>query len=276
MVSIIVYSSDGYEDCWDPFFKLLKKNFPLDDSYEIILLTNTKDYQYPGLKINTMANGLDTSWSKRLKIGINKSENDIIFLIGDDFFLLKKVNKDLFNQQLKLIIENSEVDHIRLLHKPNKFKSSPSPFPFLDKIDLKTKYRFLYAPSLWKKESLLQYLVDFESPFMSEKMGNYRSKILKHGFYCMSDDFKKKYGNMYSCGTSGVIIKGKWAKWAVPVFKEKDLDIDVSIRGIREESEKKGSILKARKNQLMSPISTFKSYFSIFSLFLNTLFGEKN
>lgn len=276
MVSIIIYSSDGYEDCWDPFFKLLKKNFPLDDSYEIILLTNKKKYQYPGLRIRTMANGLNTPWSKRLKIGINRANYDIVFLIGDDFFLLEKVNEDLFNQQLKLIIESSEVDHIRLLHKPNKFKSSPSSFPFLDKIDNKTKYRFLYAPSLWKKQSLLQYIVDFESPFMSEKMGTYRSRILRHGFYCMSDEFKEKNGNMYSCGTSGVIIKGKWAKWVEPVFKKNDLDIDLSIRGVREESEKKGSILRARMNQLMNPSSTFKSYISIFSLYLKALVDGKN
>jgi len=272
MVSVIIYSSDGYSDCWDPFFKLFKQNFLLDDSYEIILSTNNKDYSYTGLNIITMANGMDVPWSKRLQISINKSKNDIIFLIGDDFFLLSKVDQNLFNEQLDFIINNKEIDHIRLLHKPGKFRTENSNFKYLDKISSFTKYRFLYAPSLWKKNVLLNYIANNETPFMAEKMGTYRSWILNHGFYCMSNDFNNKYGQLYSCGTSGVIVKGKWAKWAVPVLEAEDLKIDYSIRGIREESEKKMAMNKARMDQLMNPISTIKSFSSILILLFRSFF----
>lgn len=272
MVSIIIYSSDGYSDCWDPFFKLFKENFPFGEDYEIILSTNLKEYSYPGLNINTLANGMDVPWSKRLQISIEKSKNDIIFLIGDDFFLLSKVDKNLFNHQLELILKNKEVDHIRLLHKPGKFKTENSNFKYLDKISSFTRYRFLYAPSLWKKKVLLKYIANNETPFMAEKMGTYRSWILKHGFYCMSNDFVNKYGHFYTCGTSGVIVKGKWAKWAVPVLEAEDLKIDFSIRGIREEDEKKVAMNKARMDQLMNPISTIKSFSSILVLMLKSFF----
>lgn len=274
MISIIVYSSDGYADCWEPFFTLFKKNFTIEDSYEIILLTNTLNFEFTGLNIKTLANGIDTPWSKRLKTGIEKAKNDIIFLIGDDFFLLDKINDKHFDEQLALIKENQDVDHIRLLHKQGKFKSRPSKFSNLNIIDEKTKYRFLYAPSLWKKESLLQYIVDFESPFMAEKMSTYRSRILKHGFYCMSDDYIETHGPIYGCGTSGLIVKGKWAEWAVKVIEDKKLKIDVSKRGIRVEKEKKGAIFKARMYQILNPLSTYRSYLSIFELYLKSVFGK--
>jgi len=272
MVSIIIYSSDGYSDCWDPFFKLLKDNFLLDDNYEIILSTNNKDYSYPGLNIITLANGMHTPWSKRLQISIEKSKNDIIFLIGDDFFLLSKVDQNLFNEQLELIINNKEIDHIRLLHKPGKFKIENSNFKYLDKISKHTKYRFLYAPSLWKKGALKKYITNNETPFMAEKMGTYKSWVINHGFYCLSEDFIKKHGRLYTCGTSGVLVKGKWAKWSVPVLKEKDLKIDFAIRGVREDNEKKMSMNKIRMDQLMNPISTIKSYSSVLLLLLKSFF----
>lgn len=272
MVSIIIYSSDGYSDCWDPFFKLFKQNFLLDDSYEIILSTNNKDYSYPGLNIITLANGMDVPWSKRLQISLDKSKNDIIFLIGDDFFLLSKVDQNLFNEQLNLIINNKEIDHIRLLHKPGKFKTENSSFKYLEKISKHTKYRFLYAPSLWKKGTLKKYIANNETPFMAEKMGTYKSWVLNHGFYCLSEDFIKKHGRLYTCGTSGVLVKGKWAKWAVPVLEGKDLKIDFEIRGIREDDEKKMSMNKVRINQIMNPVSTFKSYSSVLILLLKSFF----
>lgn len=275
MFSIIIYSSDAYSDCWNPFFKLFKKYFPLNENHEIILLTNVKKYQYPGLNIISLANGMDVAWSKRLRLGVEKAKNTIIFLIGDDFFLLSKVNQKLFNQQLELIVKNNKVDHIRLLHKLDKFKFSPSSFPSLSQINKYTKYRFLYAPSLWKKTVLLKYIVDFESPFMAEKMGTYRSWVLNHGFYCLSEDFIKKNGCIYNCGTSGVIAKGKWEKWAIPKLKEENLDIDFLIRGIKKDYGSKTNRNRARLTQLLKPISTFKSYSSVFLLVLKSIFSKK-
>jgi hypothetical protein len=275
LISIVIYSSDAYEDCWIPFFELFHKNFATSYEYEILLLTNTKEFCSHALRVKTIKCGIRTPWSKRLKIGIEKANSEIIFLIGDDFFLLEKMNKTLFDQQVNLMVENSKIDHIRLLHKPNKFKSTPSSYQYLNKIDEKTKYRFLFAPSLWKRESLIQYIVDFESPFMAEKMGTYRARILKHGFYCMSEEFMENYGKMYSCGTSGMIVKGKWAKWTVPIIKEKGLDIVVEKRGVREETEKKGSIFKARMQQLYDPISTIKSYISIVLLYFDSKLNPK-
>ena len=51
MLSLVILSSDGYSDCWDPLFYTLKKYFPGIEKYEIILSTNTKSYSFPGLNI---------------------------------------------------------------------------------------------------------------------------------------------------------------------------------------------------------------------------------
>ena len=48
--TIVVSSCDKYEDLWEPFFSILKANWPELD-YQIVLNTETKKYKYPGLEI---------------------------------------------------------------------------------------------------------------------------------------------------------------------------------------------------------------------------------
>lgn len=64
MISFIVLSYDGYADCWDPFFTLLKKYFPESKEFEIILSTTTKSYEFEGLNIKTLTHGNDAPWGK--------------------------------------------------------------------------------------------------------------------------------------------------------------------------------------------------------------------
>lgn len=269
-ISIIIYSSDEYADCWEPFFKLFKKNFSTRFEYEILLLNNTKEYSDRDLQVNVIKCGAKTIWSKRLQMGLNRAKNELIFLIGDDFFLLSKMNPFHFEEQVDIINSEKEIDHIRLLHKPNKFKTEKTEFPNLEKISRYSKYRFLYAPGLWKKEVLFNYLVDFESPFMAEKMGTYRSWIFDDGFYCLSKEFISKNGRLYDCGSSGVIVKGKWASWAIKLLNKENLGINFDLRGIRKEEEKKSAMNAARINQLKNPRSTLKSYMSVLRLSIST------
>lgn len=275
MISIVIYSSDYYQDCWDPFFLLFKKYFPMQDDYELILITNTVIYKNNNLEVTTVNAGLDTPWSLRLRLGLEKAKNELIFLIGDDFFLLDYLNSSHLNKFIELINNSKGIDHLRFLHNPGKFKVRRSNNKELDIIEEFTKYRFLYAPGLWKKEKLTKYIVDFESPFMSEKMGTYRSWIHNDQFYCLSDKYLSDNDQFYKCGTSGVIAKGKWEAWAVPQLEKEKLGIDFSIRGIKDDYGSKSSIWKARKNQLKQPISTMKSIWSVFALLTVSVFTGK-
>ena len=273
-VSIIVYSSDQYADCWDPFFTLFKKNFSTRYEHEILLLNNTKEFSVKDLEIRVIKCGKNTIWSKRLQTGLLQAKYELIFLIGDDFFLLSKMNPAHFEEQIENIIHKNKIDHIRLLHKPDKFKTEKSGFSNLEKISKYTKYRFLFAPGLWKKKALLNYLVDFESPFMAEKMGTYRSWILDDGFYCLSKEFISVNGRLYDCGSSGVIVKGKWASWSVPLLNNENLGINFDKRGIRKEEEKKSAMNAARLHQVKNFRSTLKSYLSVLRLSIMTALNK--
>lgn len=267
--SVLLYSSDAYRDCWDPFFDLWSKYFNSKLKYEVLLLNNSLDFKHAKVDVTPVNCGLEAPWSKRLRIGIEKAQSDIIFLIGDDFFPLSKVDTGLLESHYSLMMTNDGIDHIRFLYNPGKFKTKSSDFTNLEEILRFTKYRFLFAPSFWKKKSLLKYIVDFESPFMAEKMGTYKSWILNHGMYCVSKEYIERNGRPFDCGSSGVIVKGKWADWSVPLLEKERLGIDFSVRGIRKEEEKKAAMNMARANQLKDLQSTLRSYLSVLKLMVS-------
>lgn len=259
MISIVIISSDGYEDCWDPFFKLFERNFENINDYELILSTNTKSYKHENLKIKTLQNGLDTAWSKRVQMSLEQCTYPIVMVMVEDFFLLSKFNGECFKQFIDLITNKPEVGHIRLLYNQEKIKTIPTENPLIDRIPSISKHRFLLLPGLWKKDVLCKYLVDFETPHIAEKMGNFRSWMRNDGFYCVSQKFLKENGRFYDCATSGAIIKGKWGKWLPERLKENEIKIDFKKRGFKTGESQKKAKLEVQLGMLKNPISTMKS-----------------
>jgi len=266
MLSFIVLSSDGYSDCWDPFFISFEKRFPKIENIEIILSTNTKDYSYKNLNIKVLAHGKDMPWSKRLRLSLEKAKNDIVLPLSEDFLLRSEVNKDVFTKVLDLIIYEKGIDHIRLLRAP-VYKTEKCDFEFLDKISAKTKKRFLFSPGLWKKDVLKKYINDHESPWIVEKMGDFRSKIYKDGFYCISNKYVKKNGQLYDTFFSGVIYKGKCQSFVVPFLEEEGFT-EILKRGVMTKDERSALKREAKKNLIADFFSILKSFFNLIILYL--------
>jgi hypothetical protein len=268
MLSIVILSSDGYSDCWDPLFYTLKKYFSGIEKYEIILSTNTKSYSYPGLNILSLANGMDTPWSKRLKMSLERAKNDNVLVMVEDFILRSPIDTKILDDFLLLMNQSDKVDHIRLLAPLKKIKVATSEFDKLDQMEFDTELRFTYLPGLWKKKTLLKYVKDYESPFMSERFGNIRSKIYKDGFYTVSKKYIEENGQFYDCEQSGVIFKGKWPRWVAAFFDKEGIEIDYTIRGFVTKEYRKETRKKSKLELIKNPVSTLRSVYSIIALIL--------
>jgi len=266
MLSFIVLSSDGYSDCWNPFFELFEKHFPNIPNMELILSTNTKEYTHETLKIKVLAHGNDLPWSKRYKLCLEQAENEIVLPLSEDFFLKSKIDEKDFMTALYLILNEKEIDHIRLLNR-GVFKTEKSNYNLLEKITLSTKKRFIFSPGLWKKKILNKYLVDFENPWIAEKMGDFRAKIYKDGFYCISEDYVKEKGQLYDTFFSGVIYKGKCAHYVVS-FLEEEGYTDILKRGIMSKDDMIEVKKKAKRGLILSFFPIMRSLFGLISLYL--------
>lgn len=268
MISILVLSSDGYSDCWEPFFNLLHKNFSECENHEIILSTNSVEYVHPTLDIRTITHKNNTPWSKRFKDSVISAKNDIILVLVEDDFLRSRMDSKLMNEFISLMKSNDEIDHLRLLSTFDRTKMKSSKYENIEEIEGRTKLRLTYLPALWKKKVLLKYLVDYESPFMSEKIGDFKSRIHKDGFYAVSRDFVDKNGQFYNGMASGVLFRGKWAEWTIPFFKENNINIDFKKRGFATEEFRKTTRSKSRMDLLKSPFLTLRSFLSLAKLYI--------
>ena len=118
-----------------------------------------------------------------------------------------------------------------------------------------------------EEKVLHKYVVNFETPYMAEKMGDLRSWVLNDGFYAIALDYLKNKGKLYDCASSGALIKGKWGTWLPDRLEENDIKLDFSIRGFKTlESNKKGR-LNVQLYLIKHPILTLRSIFSTLMLF---------
>lgn len=272
MITLIVCSYDGYSDCWDPFFIQLKKYFPEAVNFEIILSTTAKDYSFEGLNIKVLKHGKDAPWGERLKKSLKKAKYDIVLPISEDYFLRSKVNFKWFSDFTKLMYKNDDIDHIRLLRYRVYWKAKASNFKCLERIDPICKHRFLLIPGLWRKQILDKYLKNYENVFMSEKISGFRSWIRKDGFYSITEKHVEKYGQLYDTWNSGYVFKGKWVPWGIEFLDKENLNIDYTKRGILINDEMEKTRMASKLAIFKDPISSFKSFSSVFLLLIKSLF----
>ncbi|EOR94010.1 hypothetical protein ADIARSV_2844 [Arcticibacter svalbardensis MN12-7] len=232
---MIVNSSDGFEDCWEPFFTLLKKNWP-DFDYSLILNTEFKNYSFDGLKIvsSKVHEGIldrKLSWSECLIKAIELVDTPLILYVQEDYFIEKPVLKDTIDEFSRLM-EGGVIKYIGLTDIGNfgPFKNYEHDKRLV--VVGNSKYRISTQAALWDKDTLLSYLRPAENGWMFEIFGTQRAKR-------RSDLFLTANRLMYSSKNNPIItymhtgiIKGQWHENIPELFKKENISIDVSLRGI--------------------------------------------
>ena len=112
-VSILVNTCDLYEDAWDPFLFLLKKNWP-NFNYPVFLNTENKKYSGNEMKITTISNG-KLIWSERVLNSLEKIDSKYILFFLEDFFLLSPVNTELLGISIDVLNKYENVGVISYL-----------------------------------------------------------------------------------------------------------------------------------------------------------------
>ncbi len=277
-ISVIVSSSDGYNDCWDPFFKLFKLYFPLHLASEVLFVTNSLTYVNPDLKVRTITtsekNKKILPWSKRLHIALEQAKNEIVFILLEDLFLRSEGNEQKFKELIRLIYQHPEIGHIRFRSGP--WRKEKSEFEDLDLIGKWTKYRISMQPGLWRKEVLKKHLVLSESAWDLENIGSWRSNVLNDRFYSISSEYLSKNGYIYDANDAGGLAKGKWVERDVKeLFAKHQIKIDYNQRGFYTPGEQKKGRKKMHR-KILSIISKLLKNILFIGIHLATFSKTKN
>ena len=239
-ITILINTSDGFEDCWDPFFKLFTTYWP-DCKYPILLNTEFKEFSYRGLNIksaksNSANHERRLTWSECLINALNQVDTPFVLYMQEDYFIDHKVNGHFIEELSQLMISKKEIAFIGLTDAGNypPFKSS-----IIDSrlwtVSQKGKYRVSTQAGIWKKEILLSYLLPEENGWMFEIFGTKRAQKRNELFLTVNRDlFNYRSNPVISYLLTG-IIKAKWHEEMPRIFMQNGIEMDFNERGFYKE-----------------------------------------
>jgi hypothetical protein len=179
--ALLVVSSDGYQDLWEPFFRLFREYWP-DCPFPVYLATQTATADLAGVQI-LHAKGSDTSWSGSLRSFLNQLDCRNVLLLLEDFFLCDKVSSaEILRNLATLRALDGTV--LRLYPNPPPTIKLPGQRALGEQHRL-APFRVSLQASVWDRKALLALLKDGESPWEFELQGTIRAQAQPRGFYCV-------------------------------------------------------------------------------------------
>jgi hypothetical protein len=232
--SVLVNTSDGFEDCWHPFFTLFERYWP-DCKAQVYLNTETKIWEYPQLQITCTAVqiGIKTTltWSECLIKALDQISTPLVLYFQEDYFISQPVRKDTINSAIELMLKNPQIKHIALTRHGSKGPYDTCAFSGFKEIRQIAKYRISTQSALWRVDTLKSYLRSEESGWMFEIYGTWRAMKKKECFLIV--DFENNAPAIEYLHTG--VVKGKWLKEITKVFSENGIIVDFNKRGFYKE-----------------------------------------
>ena len=261
-LTILVNSSDMFEDCWRPFFTLFDDQWP-ECRYPILLNTETKDWRFPKLDLRTSKVAIGErqrlTWSECLIRAIDQVESPLLLYFQEDYFVDQKVRSDVIENAVAMMLAHPEVGHIALTKHGSWGPFEPSAYPGFSKIGQKAKYRISTQAALWRPEVLQSYLDTKENGWMFEIFGTRRAHRRKDVF--LVADFDSDAGGPAIDYVHTGIIKGKWHPLMPELFRANNIDLDFSVRGFYEPAHPLLQKWDVAKKLLQNPLHAVRQLF---------------
>lgn len=241
--TVVVSSCDNYNDLWDPFFKILKAEWPelIEKQIPIVLNTESRSYRYEDLNLRTMQlyqEGDNPPWTERLRKTLEMIETDYIIFLLDDFFMKGRVRSAEIDRHMKWMDENPRISSFCYKETFVSKNIQDGKYEGYERRPLFSHYKYNCQAALWRRERLISYLKKNENPWEWEWLGNWRSyRHPMHFFYSVKPDGMHVFpyldvinGHVY--GGAGV-FRGRWCLESVEnVFLKHGVIVDYSIRGV--------------------------------------------
>ncbi len=235
-VTLLVNSSDGFEDCWEPFVYFLRRHWP-DFDYPVLLNTETKSWSARDLDLRAsrVAEGMDRrlTWSECLIGAIDQIDTPLMLYMQEDYFIEQSVRHDVVKRAAELMLAHPEIGHIALTRHGSYGPFAPSPYPGFSVIGRDARYRISTQAALWRPQVLRSYLDPRENAWMLEILGTRRARRRSDLF--LVADFDAGSGGPAIDYTHTGIVKGQWHDAIPALFARHGLDVDFSRRGIYSE-----------------------------------------
>ncbi len=232
---ILVNSSDPFEDCWEPFFRLFETFWPACE-VPILLNTEQKPYTRPGLNLRaTVVQHPDEPrlpWSECLIRALRQIETPLVLYFHEDYFLEAPVDAAFIDEMAARMLADPRIRHIGLTHFGSEGPFAPTDDERLWQIGPKARYRLNTQVGLWHVDTLLRYLRPEENAWMFEIFGSARARRVAETLLTTNRMVRHpRLGTGVVQYTHTGIIKGRWHPAMPALFAQHGLTIDFAQRG---------------------------------------------
>lgn len=233
--TVLVNSSDGFEDCWEPFFTLLARHWP-ECPAPVVLNTETRDWSCRHIpvrctRVQTIS-GLSRrlTWSECLAGALRTVETPLVLYLQEDYFLQARVDSAAIEDFIRMMLEDPEIRHVGLTHFGACGPFEPTPDPRLGAVPRKARYRISTQGGLWRLEALRSYLEPEENGWMFEIYGTQRSRRRNDRFLTVNPEWFGPGRRVLDYLHTG-IIRGRWNPEIVAVFRNAGIEVEYARRG---------------------------------------------
>jgi hypothetical protein len=236
--TVIVNSTDSYQDCWVPFATLFAKFWP-DCQQKILLNTEHEDFRWPGLplvasRVAVRDGARNLPWGECLLRCLDLVDTEVVLYLQEDYFLRAKVDVETI-ARLADQARREGIDHISLTPFSTERPWYPSNDPLLCVVDPKAAFRINLQAGLWRTSALRRHLRRHENPWQFEVWGTIRSHRINDRFLCVNPEALKRGDLTIVPYLATGIADGQWYREAVvPLFRENGIEMDFSRRGFRD------------------------------------------
>jgi hypothetical protein len=243
-LAVFVNTSDGYKDCWLPFFQLFDRYGGTLRGRPIYLNTEKEFFVWPGLDVRSTATWppevVDRpNWGQRCSDGLNSIEEPYVLYLQEDYFLTCPTRNDILARALSTLENDPGVGVIYLNDRGPRHRNSRFDSSGFVEILPPSSYLVNTQAAIWRKDFLLSLIAPWENVWMFEKFASVRARRRRERFLTVSPEMLAQ-SPVLDYGLTGV-ARGKWQSEVVPLFQREGLNMDFSRRGFY-----KGGRLKFR------------------------------
>lgn len=234
-ITVLVNSCDGYEDIWDPFFKLFKIYWP-ECPFRLILNTESKSYNFSGLNIETFQfyePGKKIPYGERMLRHLKEIKSKYILVLIDDFFFNDYVDENEIVKCMNWMNENEKIAMFSFSPVGDTHNILSKTYIGYERRPNVGVYKVNFQAALWRTSAFIESWKPHESPWEWEKFATYRSFYSGYDYYsrvkgtCNPIDYGARFGEAWN------IVAGLWCVESVDEnFRKNGIVIDYNQRGI--------------------------------------------
>ena len=231
-MAVLVNSSDGFQDCWFPFFRLLETHWP-DCRFPLYLNIEEGHYEHPThsvrcLKHPSTRSGHKVPWSDRLLASLDAIPEPYVLYLQEDYFLDAPVDHRRLEECLAMI-STVGLGCVHLTPYGSHGGHCVAELPYLVDVPRVSHYRVSTQAAIWDKDVLRFYVRPDETVWETEILGTMRS--WSRPTPVRSVDPAMLDGGTIMSYTGTGIIRGKWHPEMRPLFARHGLEVDFDRRG---------------------------------------------